>query len=117
MLHENSDNRALAELEAESTAYIVCQTLGIDSSSYTFGYVTTWAGGGNQAIAGIKASGDRIQKTASAIVELLRPTAQHAVARGRPRDAHFDERRQSSSYPSRKLATTGACATRLSPST
>ena len=76
VLHENSDNRALAELEAESTAYIVCQTLGIDSSSYTFGYVTTWAGGGNQAIAGIKASGDRIQKTASAIVELsgLRPS-------------------------------------------
>ena len=38
LLHEACDNRSIAELEAESTAYIVCQTLGIDSGNYSFGY-------------------------------------------------------------------------------
>jgi antirestriction protein ArdC len=69
--HEGFDNRAVAELEAESVAYLVCQALGIDSTEYSFGYVATWAGGGDQAIATLKASGTRIQKTAAAIVEGL----------------------------------------------
>jgi hypothetical protein len=46
------------------------QVLGLDTSDYSFGYVATWAGGGDQAIAGTKGSCDRIQKAASAI---LRP--------------------------------------------
>jgi antirestriction protein ArdC len=70
LLHEQCKNRALAELEAESTAYVVCNALGLDTSDYSFGYVATWAGGGDQAIAGIKGSCDRIQKAASTI---LRP--------------------------------------------
>jgi antirestriction protein ArdC len=70
LLHEKCDNRALAELEAESTAYVVCQALGLDTSDYSFGYVATWPGGRDQAIAGIKGSCDRIQKAASSI---LRP--------------------------------------------
>ena len=57
-------------LEAESTAYVVCQAPWLDTSYYCFGYVATWAAGGDQAIAGIKGSCDRIQKAASAI---LRP--------------------------------------------
>jgi len=68
LLHEKYDDRKLAELEAESTAYVVCQSLGLESSDYSFGYVATWAGGGDNAIAGIKASCDRIQKTAAAIL-------------------------------------------------
>jgi antirestriction protein ArdC len=68
LLHETCDSRALAELEAESTAYVVCQALGIDSSDYSFGYVASWAGGGEQAIAGIKASCERIQHTAAVIL-------------------------------------------------
>jgi antirestriction protein ArdC len=68
ILHERYDNRPLAELEAESTAYVVCHTLGIDSSDYSFGYVATWAGGGDEAISAIKGSCDRIQKTAATIL-------------------------------------------------
>jgi hypothetical protein len=68
LLHEVHDNRSIAELEAESTAYIVCQTLGIDSSDYSFGYCAGWAGGGEQAIAAIKASCERIQRTAATIL-------------------------------------------------
>lgn len=54
MFHEKFDSRALAELEVESTAYMVCHAPGIDSSDYSFGYGTTWASGGEQAISGIK---------------------------------------------------------------
>jgi antirestriction protein ArdC len=71
LLHHGQSNRQLAELEAESTAYVVCQRLGLDTGSYTFGYVATWAGGGEQAVAGIKASGHHIQETASVILALL----------------------------------------------
>jgi antirestriction protein ArdC len=68
ILHEDFKDRRLAELEAESTAYIVCASLGFNSENYSFGYVATWAGGGDEAIAGIKASCDRIQKTAATML-------------------------------------------------
>ena len=80
LLHEQFDSRALAELEAESTAYVVCQALGIDSSDYSFGYVATWAGGGEQAISGIKASCERIQRTAATILRAFEPAAQEEAA-------------------------------------
>jgi antirestriction protein ArdC len=80
MLHEQERDRQLAELEAESTAYVVCQSLGLDTSDYSLGYVATWAGGGDQAIAGIKASGERIQKTASAILRAFEPAGLEAAA-------------------------------------
>ena len=68
LLHENFKDLALAELEAESTAFIVMSTLGIDSSDYSVGYVAHWAGGGEQAIAGITASCQNIQKAAVTIL-------------------------------------------------
>jgi hypothetical protein len=71
LLHEGERNRPLAELEAESTAYVVCRSLGLDTGAYSFGYVTSWAGGGSQAIAGIKASCAGIQRTASVILDAL----------------------------------------------
>ncbi len=41
ILHEGEANRALAELEAESVAFVVCGALGIDTSEYSFGYVSS----------------------------------------------------------------------------
>ncbi|HUZ21717.1 MAG TPA: ArdC-like ssDNA-binding domain-containing protein [Acidimicrobiales bacterium] len=73
LLHESYDDRAVAELEAESTAYVVCQALGIDTGDYSFGYVATWAGGGEPAVAGIRASGERIQKSAASILRRIEP--------------------------------------------
>ena len=32
-------DRALAELEAESVAYVVCSGLGLETDAYSFGYV------------------------------------------------------------------------------
>jgi hypothetical protein len=68
ILHADYKDRALAELEAESTAYVVCQSLGLDTSDYSFGYVAMWTGGGDEAITGIKASCERIQKTAATLL-------------------------------------------------
>ena len=46
---------------------MACSSPGLDASDYSFGYVANWAGGGDWAIAGIKASYERIQKTAASI--------------------------------------------------
>ena len=83
LLHERVDDRPLAELEAESTAYLICRTLGLDTADYSFGYVACWAGGGPEAVTRIKASGARIQQAASAILAGLEcpdPTASDPAA-------------------------------------
>jgi hypothetical protein len=71
LLHEDRTDRRLAELEAESTAYVVCRNLGLDTGRYSFGYVASWAGGGDLALAGIKASGAHIQAAARTILTHL----------------------------------------------
>ena len=62
-------SRGLKELEAESTAYVICTALGMDTSDYSFGYVLGWTGGAPDAIEGIKASTGRIQKAATAVLK------------------------------------------------
>jgi antirestriction protein ArdC len=71
VLHEHESERALAELEAESVAFVVCRAIGLDTGAYTFGYVASWAGGGDAALAAIRRSGDRISRTAHGIIEVL----------------------------------------------
>jgi len=74
ILHSDENchsSRPLAELEAESTAYVVCAAIGLDSGDYTFGYVAGWAGGGDQAIAGIKAAGANIHRASNLILSQL----------------------------------------------
>jgi hypothetical protein len=73
LLHENATDRPLAELEAESVAYVVCQHLGLETKCYSFGYVTTWAGGTSVALRAIKGSGARIADTARVIINLAFP--------------------------------------------
>jgi antirestriction protein ArdC len=72
LLHDGfTGSRDLAECEAESVAYVVCDGLGLDSSAYSFGYVAGWAGGGDEAAKAITASGTRIQQAAKQILEAL----------------------------------------------
>ena len=47
--HEKYDSRQIAKLEAESVAFIVSNEIGIQSDDYSFGYVATWASGGDEA--------------------------------------------------------------------
>jgi hypothetical protein len=63
--------RGLKELEAESTAYVICTALGMDTSDYSFGYVAGWVGGAPEAVQGIKASTGRIQKAATAVLKIF----------------------------------------------
>jgi hypothetical protein len=60
--------RGLKELEAESTAYVICSALGMETGDYSFGYVAGWAGGAPEALQGIKASTGRIQRAAAAVL-------------------------------------------------
>jgi hypothetical protein len=71
LLHAEPIDRGLAELEAESVAFIVSDELGIQSDRWSFGYVASWSGGGDEAIAAIKAAGVRIQRTAERILSGL----------------------------------------------
>ena len=75
LLHSEADGigptRSVAELEAESVAFVVCDDLGLDSSAYSFGYIATWAGGGDNADKAISASAQRVNKAARTILEQL----------------------------------------------
>ena len=75
ILHSEADctgpTKAVAELEAESVAFVVCDDLGLDSSAYSFGYVASWAGGSDNADNAISASAQRITKAARTILEQL----------------------------------------------
>jgi len=81
LLHEQHDNRPLAELEAESVAFVVCTSSGIDSDDYSFGYVATWVGGDDDARSAIKGSGTRIQRAADQILTAMSGEDLKEVAR------------------------------------
>jgi hypothetical protein len=66
---EFQGSRSLAELEAESVAYVVCQELGVESRDYSFGYLATWSGGGPEAARLVTAAGGRILRAASSILD------------------------------------------------
>jgi len=72
ILHRDAEvyraHRGDCELEAESVAFVVLHHFGIDAGAYSFGYVTTWAGGDDEAIKGLKTSAARIQATARKII-------------------------------------------------
>lgn len=57
--------RDIAELEAESIAYVVCKHFGIDADVRSSRYVALWNGDSK----GIRASFDRISETARALIE------------------------------------------------
>jgi hypothetical protein len=48
-----------------------CDDLGLDSSAYSFGYIATWAGGGDEVDKAISACAQRINRAARSILEQL----------------------------------------------
>lgn len=66
------------EVEAESIAYVVCQHFGIDTSDYSFAYVTSWSR--DKKLPELKASLECISDTASEIIDALE-TACPSIAR------------------------------------
>lgn len=68
--HSTQDDRATAELEAETTAYLVMLTLGLDTGDYTFSYLSHWAGSA-EAMEAVLEAGRRATKLADAILDEL----------------------------------------------
>ena len=64
----NLDSRT-REVQAESVAYTVCQHFGIDSSSYSFGYITGWSRDKNMDE--LKESMNTIRSTSSEIISSI----------------------------------------------
>lgn len=66
----DSHERPVMEVEAESVAFIVMNHFGIDSGDYSFGYVALW-GQEQNATKMIQDSGARIAKAANQVVSSL----------------------------------------------
>ena len=72
LLHPIGDphGRAAQEVEAESTAFVVCHALGLDTGAKSFPYVGGW-GEGEGALKLISESGQRIAKAARRVLDAL----------------------------------------------
>ena len=57
------------EVEAESTAFIVCDHLGIDTSDYSFGYVAGWSDG--KTLKELKTCAENIRKASAKMITEL----------------------------------------------
>lgn len=68
LMHDPSQEaiaRPRAEVEAESVAYVVCQTAGMATTSYSLPYLARWSGG-DPAL--VTATADRVLVTARTII-------------------------------------------------
>ncbi len=72
-LDKERPDRSTRELEAESTAFVVMQSLGFDTSDISFGYIADWCKGEEDIKAVIRGCGSRIQKAASTILGTVQP--------------------------------------------
>ncbi len=68
LLHTGTDQRAFAELEAETAAFLVCHELGIDTSSYSFAYLASWT----DTLEDLVAAGDRASRAADTLLSAIR---------------------------------------------
>ncbi|WP_420112547.1 ArdC-like ssDNA-binding domain-containing protein [Pseudactinotalea sp.] len=70
---EASGHRGIGEVEAESVALMIAAAHGMDTSSYSVDYVSGWAGTvkGKDSAEVVQATGERVRKTAAAILDAL----------------------------------------------
>ncbi|MGD9795668.1 MAG: hypothetical protein AB7V43_19550 [Acidimicrobiia bacterium] len=60
-------SRHIAEVEAESVAYLLCDRVGVDSQQYTVPYVSGWAG----SVDVVKATAERVLGATSKLIDRL----------------------------------------------
>jgi hypothetical protein len=69
--------RNIKEIEAESVAFVVNKTLGLDTSGYSFKYIASWASGGKKlddvAIKLVERTAQHIVSTANIILDTIMP--------------------------------------------
>lgn len=86
LLHDSSvlddeipkKDRHTKEVEAESIAYVVCQHFGIDTSDYSFPYVTGWSRG--KELPELKASLECISRTAAGMIDSVEKSCAELTA-------------------------------------
>ena len=78
LMHDPDDeevrqHRGIREVEAESVALMIGAAHGMDTAGYTIPYVSTWAArvDGQEAAQVVQATGERVRKTALAILDQL----------------------------------------------
>ena len=76
LLHPKGDHHSTPEreVEAESTAFVVCHALGLDTSETSFPYVAEWAHG-TEAAKQLASTGQRILTAATRLLGVLAPEA------------------------------------------
>ena len=70
MGHESrvgDNSRHIAEVEAESVAYLLCDSVGVDSQQYTVPYVSGWAG----SVDVVKSTAERVLGATSKLIDRL----------------------------------------------
>lgn len=68
ILADRTDRRT-REIEAESTAFVVCEHYGIDTSDYTFPYLASWSS--SKELAELQSSLETIQKQAGDLIDKI----------------------------------------------
>lgn len=83
VLHGDGEHHATptAEVEAESTAFVVAHALGLDTAAYSLPYVATWALAGNeeQPTKAVAQVGERVRNAAGTILGALFPATDDAL--------------------------------------
>lgn len=75
--YDKVHSRAYAEVEAESTAYVVAGLLGLDTSDYSFGYIAEWSNGDTKMVT---ESGERICKCVQSIMSFIQEDEKNDIA-------------------------------------
>lgn len=61
--------QSLLEIEAESVAYTVAKSVGIDTSGYSIGYIAGWSGGDTDLVMKV---GERVAKALKSILDVIK---------------------------------------------
>jgi len=114
---ENEDarqHRGIGEVEAESVALMIGAAHHMDTSDYTIPYVSTWAArvDGTEPVEVVKATGERVRKTALAILDQL-DTAQ--VADGTPPGLDYETPQRDRSARERPASERSTPGRRMEP--
>ncbi len=64
----NHHEKPRKEVEAESTAFVVCHALGLDTSKFSLPYVASWANGD---VAEVAAAGENVRRASLMILDAL----------------------------------------------
>ncbi len=70
--------RGVVEVEAESVAFMVCASLGVDSTGYSLPYVAGWSGGDIDKVA---STADRVMRCAHGVLDALEAARRPRLAK------------------------------------